>query len=319
MTQPKYLNDKGSEARLSPYFNEFSPADYAWARKEHLKIQMDLSYTPSDEELENFFLKPSGVRYGDLFPHMLRQEGFQSMEEYDKENLVKAAQQLNTFLVEALSCQLGVLSLSKSATNELMWTHYASEGQGLAVTFDEQHSFFKQLPPKDVSYTSEKRASLTYYKGTMRINGAPIENFQPDSFKNSIGMMQSLLSKGVDIHEFSERLLYSKDKLWAYEEEARIVLPLMHCDEEIGTKIKPEFGLQFPEQVSHFFHEYSEINLKRIPFDGFKSIIFGYSMVKEHKLLIAKLVSENRDLSHLKLKEARHDIFGKLEIVDFVV
>ncbi|UCX04523.1 transposase domain-containing protein [Shewanella glacialimarina] len=28
MTQPKYLNDKGSEARLWPYFNEFSPADY---------------------------------------------------------------------------------------------------------------------------------------------------------------------------------------------------------------------------------------------------------------------------------------------------
>lgn len=319
MTQPKYLNDKGSEARLSPYFNEFSPADYAWARKEHSKIQVNLSYIPSNEELEDFFLKPVGVRYGEHFPHLLRQEGFQSMEEYDKENLIKAAQKLNLFLVEALSCQLGVLSLSKSATNELMWTHYASEGKGLAVTFDEHHSFFNQLQPKDVTYTPEQRASLTYYKGMMRMNGAPIEHFQSDSFTSSTGVLQSLLSRGIDIAEFSDRLLYSKDKKWAYEEESRIVCPLMYCEEKVGAKVQPDFGFPLPEQVSHFFHAYSEINLKRIPFDAFKTIIFGYGMVREHKLLITRLVNENSDLSHLELKEAKHDIFGKLEIVDFVV
>ncbi|QYK13190.1 DUF2971 domain-containing protein [Shewanella rhizosphaerae] len=319
MTLPKYLNDKGSEARLSPYFNEFSPADYAWARKEHSKMEVDLSYVPSNEELENFFLKPAGVRYGEQFPHMLRREGFQSIEEYDKENLIKVAQKLNLFLVEALSCQLGVFSLSKSATKELMWTHYASEGKGLAVTFDEQHSFFDQLKPKDVTYTPEQRASLTYYKGMMRINGAPIEHFQPDSFRSSIGVLQSLLSKGINVVEFSDRLLYSKDQQWAYEEESRIVCPLMYCEEKIGKTVQPDFGFQLPEQVSHFFHEYSEVNLKRIPFDAFKTIIFGYGMAQEHKLLIMRLVNENSALSHLELKEAKHDIFGKLEIVDFVV
>lgn len=75
MTQPKYLNDKGSEARLWPYFNNFSPADYAWAKREHDKIQLDPSHIPSNEELESFFLKPRGLRYGDQFPHMLHQEG----------------------------------------------------------------------------------------------------------------------------------------------------------------------------------------------------------------------------------------------------
>lgn len=319
MTQPKYLNDKGSEARLSPYFNKFSPADYAWARKEHSKIEMNPSYIPSNEELENLFLKPVGVRYGEQFPHMLWEDGFQSIEEYDKENLVKAVQKLNLFLVEALSCKLGVLSLSKSATNELMWTHYASDGKGLAVTFDEEHSFFNQFNPKDVTYTPEKRASLTYYKGTMRINGAPIEHFQLDKFSNSIETLQSLLSKGIKIEDLSDRLLYSKDKKWAYEEESRIVCPLMFCEEKIGAKVQPDFGLQLPEQVSHLFNEYSEINLKRIPFDAFKLIIFGYGMSQEHKLLIARLVNENHDLSHIGLKEAKHDIFGKLELVDFVI
>lgn len=319
MTQPKFLNDKGSEARLLPYFNEFAPADYAWARKEYSKVEVDPSYVPSKEMLENFFLKPMGVRYGEQFPHMLRYEGFQSMEEFDKEHLVNAAHRLNSFIIEAVSSQLGILSLSKSSTNELMWTHYASEGKGLAVTFDEKHPFFSKFVPKEVSYSPEKRASLTYYKGMLRMNGVPLKNFQLDNFHSSISIIQSLLGRGIDIQEFSERLLYSKDQKWAYEEEARIVCPLMLCSEKFGDVIKPKFDVQLPTQVAKFFNDYSEVSLKQIPFDAFESIIFGYDMAAPYKIKITELVNKNKDLSHLKLKEVRHNIFGELEIVDVVV
>lgn len=318
ITQPRYLNDKGSEARLLPYFNEFSPADYEWARRECSKIQDDSFYSPSNEELEISFLKPVGDRYGEKFPLILRQEGFQAMEEYDRKALDRIAKKINTFLVEALSCHLGVLSLSKSETNDLMWTHYASEGRGLAVTFNEDHPFFSEFKPKSVSYSLEKRASLTYYKGMMRINGAPVEKFRPDSLKDPKGIMQSILSKGVDIEEFSERLLYAKDEQWSYEKEARIVCSLELCDKKVGGRVKPDFGFKLPEKISHLSHEYSEINLKRIPFDAFRSIIFGCFMENDHKLLIKDLVRKNRDLSDLKLEEVRYDIFGKLEIVDFI-
>ncbi len=319
ITQPKYLNDKGSESRLWPYFNEFSPADYAWARKEHYKLQAVPSYVPSNEELENFFLKPCGIRYGEQIPHMLRQEGFQSMEEYDKEQLVIAAERINSFIVEALSCQLGVLSLAKSDTNELMWTHYASEGKGLAVTFDEEHPFFSQFPPKEVSYTADKRASLTYYKGSIRINGAPIKNFQVSSFQNSFGVLQSPLNNGIDVAEFSERLLYSKAEQWSPEDEVRIVCPLILSDKKIGPQIQPDFGVQLPDELSTLFPTYAEINLKQIPFDAFESIVFGYSMSEVDKLKIIELVGKNENLSHLKLRVAKHNIFGKLEAVDLVV
>ncbi|ELB2184877.1 TPA: DUF2971 domain-containing protein [Vibrio parahaemolyticus] len=319
ITQPKYLNDKGSESRLWPYFNEFSPADYAWVRKEHYKLQAVPSYVPSNEELENFFLKPCGIRYGEQIPHMLRQEGFQSMEEYDKERLVIAAERINSFIVEALSCQLGVLSLAKSDTNELMWTHYASEGKGLAVTFDEEHPFFSQFPPKEVSYTADKRASLTYYKGSIRINGAPIKNFQVSSFQNSFGVLQSLLNNGLDVAEFSERLLYSKAEQWSPEDEVRIVCPLILSDKKIGPQIQPDFGVQLPDELSNLFPTYAEINLKQIPFDAFESIVFGYSMSDADKLKIIELVGKNENLSHLKLRVAKHNIFGKLEAVDLVV
>lgn len=70
------------------------------------------------------------------------------MDEYDQLQLTKIAEGINNFLVEALSCHLGILSLSKSDTNEIMWTHYASEGKGLAVTFNKNHPFFNQFPRK---------------------------------------------------------------------------------------------------------------------------------------------------------------------------
>lgn len=319
MTQPKYLNDKGSEARLWPYFNEFSPADYAWAKKEHDKMQTDPSYVPSNEELENFFLKPCGSRYGDHFPHMLHQEGFNSMEEYDRVKLTQTAEKINSFLVEALSCQLGVLSLSKSDTNELMWTHYASEGKGLAVTFNKKHPFFSQLPPKDVSYTPDKRASLTYYKGMMRMNGAPLNNFHVEDFGNPLGVMQSLMRNGIDVVEFSDRLLYSKAEQWFSEDETRIVCPLMLCDEKVGPLVQPDFGVELPNELSSLLKSYSEFNLKRIPFDAFESIVFGYSMSEFDKSTITELVRKNENLSHLKLRVAKHDIYGNIEITDLVV
>jgi hypothetical protein len=317
MTQPKYLNDKGSEARLWPYFNEFSPADYAWARKEHDKMQTDPFYIPSREELENFFLKPIGRRYGDEFPHLLHQEGFQSMEDYDKEQLTQAAEKINSFLVEALSTQLGILSLSKSDTNELMWTHYASEGRGLAVTFNPKHPFFSQFPPQDVSYTPDKRASLTYYKGAFRINGLPLKKFNIDNIYNLKNIMHSLISNGLDPRVLSERLLYSKAEQWHSENESRIVCHLSLCEEKKGSSVEPELNIQLPEELSSSAC-YREIYLKLIPFDAFESIILGYSMSETDKLSIIDLVKNNQKLSHVKIRAAKHNIFGKIEISDIV-
>ncbi|EPY1265457.1 DUF2971 domain-containing protein [Klebsiella pneumoniae] len=318
MTQPKYLNDKGSEARLWPYFNNFSPADYAWAKREHDKIQLDPSHIPSNEELESFFLKPRGLRYGDQFPHMLHQEGFKSMDEYDQLQLTKIAEGINNFIVEALSCHLGILSLSKSDTNEIMWTHYASEGKGLAVTFKQNHPFFNQFPPKDVSYATDKRVSLTYYKGVMRINGAPLKKFNVHDFSNPLNIMQSLSENGIDIDDFTERLLYSKAEKWAVEDEVRIVCPLAFCENKKGSLVRPDFEFELTSEQSVLFNAYSEINLKKIPFDAFDSIVFGYSMSESDMAAVIGLVRENDELSHIKLRVAKHNIYGNVEIFDLV-
>ena len=85
-TQPRYLNDKGSEAKCVPYFNEFSPADIAWAKNEFYKQNKGTNKnTPPIDELIDVYLCPMGIRYGDSFPHLVKQQtDFSSMNEYDK-------------------------------------------------------------------------------------------------------------------------------------------------------------------------------------------------------------------------------------------
>lgn len=317
MTQPKFLNDQGSESRLFPYFNEFAPADYAWARRKHDKIQSQPDYVPSNEELENFFLKPCGIRYGEAFPHLVQQQSdFKSMEEWDYAQLERTAETINSFLVEALSCQLGVLSLSKSDTNELMWTHYASEGKGIAVTFNHEHPFFQQYMPRDVSYEPEKRASLTYYKGMIRINGVPMKNIEISSNSSSMEIFGSFLKQGVDYMDFTERLLYSKAKKWSTEDETRIICPLQYCDEEKGKLVEPMSAFEHSMELPPIFRSYSEVYLKQIPFSAFESIVLGYNINDIDKAEIIKKVKDNPELSHLKIRTSRHNMFGEIDVVD---
>lgn len=67
------------------------------------------------------------------------------------------------------------------------------------------------------------------------------------------------------------------------------------------------------------FKSYHEVNLKRIPFDAFESIIFGFSISESDKSTIAELVKKNEKLSHLKLRVAKHNIYGDIEVSGLIV
>lgn len=318
ITQPKFLNDKGSEAKLFPYFNEFSPADIAWARKRYDLMQKDRSYEPSKDELENLFLKPMGIRYGEAFPHMVKQQTkFNTLDDYDKDQFIKSVEKMNSYIIEALSCNIGILSLSKTDNNENMWTHYASEGKGIAITFKKEHLFFLQNPALDVSYTPEKRATLTYYKGSIRINGEPLKNFLSDSCEEYSLNILDLMMKGVDIQNLSERLLFSKAENWVIENEARIIFELKHSDLTKGKLITPNIEDSIKELNPKIFNDYPEICLKKIPFSALDSLVFGYSIDPIAQENILRQVNSNPELSHLRIKKAKHNIYGKIDIVDF--
>lgn len=236
------------------------------------------------------------------------------MDEFDYTELNKIATSINDYLVEALSCQLGVFSLCNSDTNENMWTYYASDGEGLAIKFREDHYFFKTLQPKKVNYSPEKRASLTYFKGMLRLNGFPLKKFHANNFTNSSQALNSLYNNEINLPELTDRILYSKAENWAVEDEIRIICPLSYCEEKSGEQIEPKIEILRAPGTEDFHEKNFEFNLKKIPFDAFDSLILGYNMKKEDIELVINKVKENPELAHLKIQQARHDIFGKIKI-----
>ncbi len=88
---------------------------------------------------------------------------------------------------------LGVLSLTKSADNLLMWSHYANEHRGYVLGLNDTHEFFyrtaldgSESSPRNVIYTSQRS----------RVN--------------------------IKKHDYYERLLCEKPIHWSYEEEVRL-------------------------------------------------------------------------------------------------
>lgn len=311
ITQPKFLNDKGSEMRVYPYFKEFAPADYEWAREKYEEINTTPSHSPSIEELESMFLRPFPHRLISVFPEGF---GYPSVEDFDNEQLNKIAEKINSTLIELLSCHIGVLSLSKSDKIEHMWTHYANEGKGLAVTFDESHPFFRRHNPIDVEYadTREKRIPLTYFNGRLSLNGVPFNKFKEvGSLEKLLGF---LLQDQLDIKSLYKGLLFTKADTWRLEDEVRIICRLQQCDERKGGLCYPDLGFELPSEILQL-NGYCKVNLLKIPFDAFESIVFGFDMSPSDKLAIEKKVRGNEALRHLKLREAKHNIYGKIEIV----
>lgn len=107
----------------------------------------------------------------------------------NKTNLFDVGQEIITHLND----KLGVLSLSRTEENLLMWSHYASEGKGIVIGFDDEHTFFKQpnmrgelTRPIPVVYTNKRRKIIS----------------------------------GED--RFYEKLLCEKPRDWSYEEEERL-------------------------------------------------------------------------------------------------
>ncbi|MEZ9465486.1 hypothetical protein BCU93_05815 [Vibrio breoganii] len=310
-TQPNLLNDKGSEAKFEAIFDGYSRADISWAKKRYLSQSTDLECPFSEEQLISFFLEPTGVRYGDDMPWIVKEQtSFETMAEYDYDIFEKSVLAMNHKVIDLLSTQIGVFSLSKSDNSVYMWTHYASEGKGIAVVFKETHPFFKQYPVKDVSYNPEDRATISFRKGLFRINGNPVENIQ--EVETQSGTQVHFLTKDIDWEDLTTRLIYSKHAdPWCAEEEKRIVLPFEHCEVCRNSQQTADTDTPVLKDIIH-----SNVYLKKIPLDAIDAIIFGFGTQIEHKQAIIEKLSSTKELAHIKKKVVKYNVFNRLEVVD---
>lgn len=311
ITQPALLNDKTSEFRAAVYFNKFAPADYEWAREEERKFQVDPSYTPSKEELEQLFLRPIGVRYGEAMPHLWAgHEKYRSMEEFDRAQIEEIAGRINRTVVGIASALLGVLSLCEDPADKLMWTHYAAEGRGLAIGFDETHPFFASAGLKPVSYDIADRASITYFKGTVRINGRWV---LPDGDGRR---WQELIVNHREVRKMFEKFVYAKEANWFYEREQRVVVPLSQRDSEGDPNVlfHPSLDPEVAALVEPFLPRHPLVCLKRIPFEAFREVLLGYETSATSEQGVRELLQQNPDLRHVSLKRVRVSVFGDLTL-----
>lgn len=99
-------------------------------------------------------------------------------------------------IYRAFSTNVGILSLSEVADNELMWAHYADSHRGLVLCFNEQHSFFNQRRSENDEFYFARK--VNYVDGPPQ----PLSTIDGDAL---------LCTKGVN---------------WTYEKEWRMLVPL---------------------------------------------------------------------------------------------
>ena len=108
-------------------------------------------------------------------------------------------------IMRNINKQIGILSLTEDPFNTSMWAHYATDGSGYAIEFDESNRFFHRLP-SDARDCGE----ITPVKYTDQ----PIEiEIEPDQSK------------------IPYELLFTKKKYWSNEREHRIIRELYKADQ----------------------------------------------------------------------------------------
>lgn len=275
-TQPRYLNDVLSESKVLGYFNEFSPKDKELMKKELIKHNLDPDYDPSDETLRRN-LMPLGRRMTtERFPGLKGFTGGKETTEMDRDEFERLVLRLNGYLVENLSQLVGVLSLAQNCLDELMWSHYASEGRSICVEFDRNHEYFTASKVKGVSYCHEKRLQFSYYEGCRRIHGVKV--LSSDNIGTLLDRIFTFINDHIGLEELIRSTLFAKSERWRNEKEMRIVYNLDDC---------------------HLVKE--SVYCAKIPFSAFKSVFIGYNICEQDKNELIDKISSNSELSHVKV------------------
>lgn len=151
-----------------------------------------------------------------------------------------------------LSDNYGVLSLSRTNLNLLMWAHYAKDYTGYIIGFEDNHNFFYQ--PDQTGKTTSP-LSVIYSELIPKLN-------PKDPSTSTYAHTNLMNNKPLD---------------WAYEQEIRIARSYMDTH-LLDTGTKDTFG--------------NRVLLSPIPKDAIRKIFLGPRSSKETKLQILNAVKE---------------------------
>ncbi|HEY6436324.1 MAG TPA: DUF2971 domain-containing protein, partial [Ignavibacteriaceae bacterium] len=139
---------------------------------------------------------------------------------HHKINLEKINEDLTLRIYKGME-ELGILCLTESDENLLMWAHYANSHQGFVVEFDEKNDFFKCRYNNDNPVGRLTRVKYTDTRPVIDLTNIEVVKSLPET-------------------------IITKSKEWSYEQEWRFVLPIKNADKIIknGSEIIYLFNYQ---------------------------------------------------------------------------
>ncbi len=191
----------------------------------------------------------------------------------------------------------GVVSLTETNDNLLMWAHYANEHKGIVVEFDTSNEFFTE------TYVEEERP---YY-----------------------GKINRVLYRKQRLKEFKSLVepYFHKSDEWLYEKEHRFLVSLFKADKKLiwendlnrlcenrtlsGCSTKP-FSGSLLELISCDYAGSLPVNpeimfMYKVPENAIKSVIYGARMSDDDISVVKEIIDKNPKLGHLKQRYARLD------------
>lgn len=263
-TQPSALNDP---FELQPLYDQL-------LSESELKEAMNPPFEFIEEALRKLYINlPSEqqarisveqlIAHAQANPELIKK----SLEEGEpllRNELSIFATQTKKMLLDALQT-IGILSLSETIENPLLWAHYASSHKGFAIEFNTEHKFFhRRRSDKDELFHLRK---VKY------------------ASRSSLGRTLSDLN-GDDV-------LITKEELWAYEAEWRMLVPLQGAERVLSI-------------------DSDEIYLYTIPFSAISGIIIGAraptSLYEELKTQLQSMNSPHITLKRAVLDPANQSI-----------
>lgn len=179
-----------------------------------------------------------------LSPFQKVAEIYRRHSEFAFGDIEKLKNHYKNYVKPANASEIGILSLTGTKNNHLLWSHYANKHEGFCVGFDKEK--IKALAD---SYTLEDRLMILekveYSKTYPNLNPAKLSNL--DYFKKPFTI---------------------KSKYWDYEEEERLIF---HESGDVALKFPNNvfseitFGLKMPET-----HKKEIIEIARSEFEDIK-------------------------------------------------
>jgi hypothetical protein len=197
----------------------------------------------------------------------------------------------------------GIVSLSETHRNLLMWAHYGAQHKGLCIGY-KKDLFNNALP----ILSEDVRGDIPYSKVPFKIR-YDTTRFDP----NGAGIIKE--KHQSIIHNILLHVLTTKSDEWIYEKEFRYIVPIMWGDCYLSSKMY--FDIK---------NKNKKVDLKEYEFITYDNNNFKVNnlientppkiMSKDQSIIMKRISSDKIDSVYLGCRYSNRDIYDMLKLIE---